>query len=163
MAKQSQSADPADFSHAKERGRQLKTAWFTLEVDMIGLGRPRIECRPATRHNPAYQNAVLRGNRRHRSKLRSGNIDTEFLDDTQLQDAEFIPKYCVVGWDETTVLDKSGNPVPFSVEDCERLFMAVLSFPRGQQAFDDFRNEVGDINSFYDSVDPDDLKDQAGN
>ena len=144
--------------------RTAERATGTAVIEMRGLigMTPRLVCRPATKATPAYFNKVLKRQRigRGRIDLTVQNMEVWLDDDVML-----LPEHCVETWEEGSVVDGAGQPVPFSVEDCQAFFKAVLAADReaGSNVFEDFCADIRDPSIFREAVDPDDVKAQAGN
>lgn len=136
-----------NFSHLKGLCvRPDATAEFTFD----GIeSEPRLTVRPATEANRGFLDEVLLQSKRLARRLKGGKMSPEVLKASRDQDRELYPLHVVVGWDEKTVLDAAGQPVPFSPEACAEFLRAVPDdmFERLRSFCvnaDNFRGEEGD-------------------
>ena len=151
----------ADFSHiaVREQAKKIKTA--EIPIEGIEGFRPVLICKPATEDNAPYFNEMLKRQRRT-ARRRGRHVTVKDLRRLRDDDIELLPKHCVVGWAEGSVIDAEGKPVPYSEDECRKLFEAIVAAPNGRDAFDDFRNECADAGTFVEYSDDDDDGDDEG-
>ena len=145
----------ADFSNVTVSGTLLPTA----EVAIEGLDiRPVLTCKPANERNKPYFNALLRRGRRGRASRNPNDITAEDVKRNRHIDRDLMAEHCVIGWDESTVVDADGKQVAFSKAACKDLFKAIPDW-----VFDDFRNDVASHGTFFADESEDDVGAAAGN
>lgn len=116
-----------DFSHLKKYSIQDKTAEFVFyEIE----GQPTFTVAPAMETNPPYFNALLKFMNKTARAMKSGVITDDMIKDNRKADKSLYPKHIVKGW--KNVVDAEGNPVPFTVENCEA-FLEYLPFDQFEQ------------------------------
>lgn len=137
----SENAKP-DFSNLERmKVKPSATAIYTFhEIE----GEPSLLVKPAHEINKPYMNAVLKKGKRIIRSLRRGKMNTATLEENREQDYMLFPKYVVENW-PTPPSDVSGNPVPFSVENCEAFFRAIPI-----EMFTDLRDFCNDIDNYRD-------------
>ena len=150
-----------DFDSLTATRRVLPTAEIVIE---LGPLRAVLVCRPATEDNVAYHNAWARAN--SRSALRGIKITRQLVERLRLQDAELFARHCVMDWDAESLAMVTGGETPeFSVDECLSFFRALIeeSTGAGRDAFDAFRADIRDPETFTELLDPADVEEQAGN
>ena len=111
-----------DFSYLEELKVEGNTQEFELEAI---VQKPVLIVKPATQENKPYFNAVLRASGKVSAMARKANknLTEKQLSEAREQDRELYPKHVIVDW--RRVVDKKGNEVPFSVENCAAYLKAL--------------------------------------
>jgi hypothetical protein len=102
--------------------------------------------KPATEANKPYFNKVLKKSKKRLNELRRKGVSAEYLEENRDEDRILFPQYIIVGW--KGMKDKEGNPVEFSVENCEDLLKQMPNW-----MFDEIREYVNDVSNFIDVMD----------
>lgn len=133
---------------------------------------PYIDSAPATEANSGYQSAIIKSSRRSLRKLRRGNFTPEDARRARAEDRKLYPKFIAIhGWGllgpkgEEPMVDSAGNAVEFNEENVGHFLQALPDW-----VFDDYRNYVGNPQTFVDARDedldelePGEIEDLAGN
>ena len=140
----------ADFSNLSTGGTKLKTTDIPI-LHIEGMS-PVLTCKPANEDNAPYFNALLK-RQRMRSRRKMMSVDTKRVKRNRVEDITLLAEHCVIDW--KGVIDLSKKEVPFDVETCKQFFTALIKAPNGRAIFDDFRDEVSDPDTFWQSDDND--------
>ena len=152
------------FAHLEETAR----ATAIIPIDGLKDMTPELVCRPATKANKPYFNALLASERRGRA-ARGSRMTVDELNKFLKRQRLLVSQHCVKRWNEGTVIDADGNSVKFSKAECLNFLTALPD-----RIFDVFLSELTDDINFIvqdeggdedeDPSDPEtDLETQAGN
>jgi hypothetical protein len=110
---------------------------FTFSNLFIGCGRPlKLQCKHAGFSNPGLTSGQLKAFN-DRQARRGGStagkaVTPEMIEADRVLDAQLFAKHVVVGWDEDeqgqpsgATVYEDGKPVPFSVNKCQELLLAI--------------------------------------
>ena len=119
-------------------------------------GRPSILTLPATTANKRYNAARLKTiNKRTKGGRAAGRISPSSIEAARAEDADMISKFCATGWGVPPVDATTGQPVPFSPDNCREFLLAIPYW-----MMDEFRAWVSEPLNFTD--DDCDEADQPG-
>lgn len=106
-------------------------------------GKPSVISRPATKVNGRYNDARLkRLNKRLNGGRKKLVINAETIEQSRVEDAELMAKYCAVSWG-TAPIDANGEAVQFTAKNCYDFFLAIP-----EEMFTDYRTWVQDNANF---------------
>ena len=145
-----------DFSHLKDH--RLATA--DIPIEGIDGMRPLLNCKPATKANKPYFNALLRSERRGLAS-RGARMTVDQLNAFLGRQRELVAQHCVVGWEPGSVADAKGKPVAFGRDECLAFLKALPD-----RLFDPFLADLQEDATFLEEAagdDPVDVEAQAGN
>lgn len=127
-----------DFSNLKQLDISAdKTALYTL---LPLKGSPKLILSPATADNKPFFNDALK---RSRNTQKSKTVNSATVDAIREADRVIFSEYIVKSWEGVT--DKSGEPVPFTKENCLDFLKALPNW-----IFDDLRIFASSIENFVD-------------
>lgn len=108
---------------------------------------PTIWLKPATSANkPFWAETLKRINARNQGGRRAQRLTPASTEESRAEDCVLIAKYCATKWDEK-VVDASGKPVPFSIENCTAYFQALPDY-----IFDGIRGFATEPTNFVDAA-----------
>ena len=148
-----------DFSHLQDR----RLATIDIPIEGIEGMRPVLQCKPATKANKKYFNALLRSERRGLAS-RGSRMTVDQLNAFMGRQRELVAQHCVVGWTPGSVVDAKGKNVAFSRDECLAFLQALPD-----RLFDPFLGDLQEEATFLDeggdggADDPADVEEQAGN
>lgn len=117
------------FGHLKKlevKGREVRYTIYQVE------GEPTLIMKPATEANKPYFNAVLRRSKKNMRAINAGSVNSGIIAENREEDRNLFPKHVITGWEDVT--DSSGEPVPYTEEDCRDYLEALPDW-----VFDDVR------------------------
>ena len=144
-----------DFTNVSALHKVRKTTKVAIEG--IEGFRPVLECLPANESNSGYFDALLKRQRRSRSR-RVSAMSAKVLKKFRNDDRELMAMHCVLGWEPDSVIDAHGDVIDFSKAACWEFFKALPD-----DLFDEVREEITDPASFFGEEDPADIEETGGN
>lgn len=112
--------------------------------------KPGILSKPATSVNKSYRDAHFKGiGKRTAGGRKKIKFDGDTIDESRDFEIRLMIKHCITGWSNPP-LDVSGNPVPYSHQNCYQFFKVLPD-----EMVDDFRSWVQESSNFIGDDDSD--------
>lgn len=122
-------------------------------------GRPVLKVRHAGRSNAPYANALDKLNAKSGAmrRLSQGKMDRRTIDAARDDSRDLFARFVIVGWGG--VVDASGAPVAFTLENCRAWLVALPDY-----LFEELLRFCADQQNFLpDAPTSEEIEDQAGN